>query len=700
MASSNPAATSTEPNSLAALRAAHSLVQRVGTLLDVGDLQRQLVQATADLTSSERALLLLLDEENAVLRIAADSQGQSSREQPFFSVFEPENDPVLSAWMDGRPNGAERAQMGETSPLNRLCQMLQLDGLYGVPLLDRRQVIGILALTAGQGSEGFTDEQREILRALAGSAAISLMNARQYSQTVKELASKNVELGILNQIDRELTDTIKLNHVFDMTLDWAIRYTNAQAATLGLYNQEKDELHFVYDIGYHIPAEQLAVLRSASSGGIALRVARSGYAETVPDVMTDNDYLLISNNIRSHMSVPVMREDRVIAVISVESRKLNAFTDDHQTFVQKLAVRAGVAIDNARLFADSVREREKLSRVLSSTADVVIVVGDDDEVILLNPSAIAALRLYPDQDYIARRFTEVTEDTDLLPIYQHAKRAGQSLVQEVTMPNKRMYHANLSRLENVGWIIVMHDITPVKETDQLKSELIATVSHDLKQPLSVMNGYIELLQMQQKLDDTGMHYTQIVLRSIENMRHLIDDLLDFARIETGLQLEMQPVSLEELLRRCVENIAPIASGKAMELKSDISTTLPPVAGDPQRLSQVFNNLVSNAVKYTPPEGRVRVWAEQREGTIRVAVQDNGLGISPEDQARIFDRFYRVRRAETENIEGTGLGLAIVKKLVEAHRGDIGLESHLGEGSTFYVTLPIYKNGNGKVEEKA
>jgi two-component system phosphate regulon sensor histidine kinase PhoR len=692
MASSNLAATSTEPNSLAALRAAHALSQRVGTLLDLEKLQGQLVLAVAELTASERAVLLLLDEENAVLRIAADLAGQSTTDQPFFSVFALHGDPVLTAWMDGQPHGTNCRQLGENSPLKWLCETLQIEGLYGVPLMDDDKVIGILMMAAGHGSEGFTDEQREILRALAGSAAISLRNARQYSETVKELAAKNVELGILNQIDRELTDTIKLNHVFDMTLDWAIRYTNAQAATLALYNQEKDELQFVYDIGYPISPEQLAMIRSTSSGGIALRVARSGYAETVPDVMADNDYLLISNNIRSHMSVPVMREDRVIAVISVESRKLNAFTDDHQAFVQKLAVRAGVAIDNARLFADSVREREKLSRVLSSTADVVIVVGDDDEVILLNPSAIAALRLYPDQNYVGRDFTQVCEDTDLLPVYQRAKRSGQGLVQEVSMPNKRPYHANLSRLEKVGWIIVMHDITPVKEIDQLKSELIATVSHDLKQPLSVMNGYIELLQMQQRLDEVGMHYTQIVLRSIENMRHLIDDLLDFARIESGLQIQVQPVVLGELVRRCVESIAPIANSKAMELKSEIAPTLPPVAGDPQRLSQVFNNLVSNAVKYTPPEGKVRVWAEQRDGTIRIAVQDNGLGISPEDQARIFDRFYRVRRAETENIEGTGLGLAIVKKLVEAHKGDIGLESHLGEGSTFYVTLPIYTNG--------
>ena len=138
----------------------------------------------------------------------------------------------------------------------------------------------------------------------------------------------------------------------------------------------------------------MLLLRS-QHGGIALRVARSGRAEVIPDVATDSDYVAVSSAIRSHMSVPVMREDRVIAVITIESRRLNAFTDDHLSFVAKLAARAGVAIDNARLYSEAVREREKLSHILSEIADIVIVIGNDDRVVLINQSAIAALRHFP-----------------------------------------------------------------------------------------------------------------------------------------------------------------------------------------------------------------------------------------------------------------------------------------------------------------
>jgi signal transduction histidine kinase len=172
------------------------------------------------------------------------------------------------------------------------------------------------------------------------------------------------------------------------------------------------------------------------------------------------------------------------------------------------------------------------------------------------------------------------------------------------------------------------------------------------------------------------------------MRRLIDDLLDFAKIETGIQLKLRPVSMFQIINDCVQAISPMAESKAMIVEVDVTSSTPPVHGDPDRLHQIFSNLIGNAVKYTPPEGKVRIRADVREGGLVVAIEDTGIGIAPEDQAKIFDRFYRVRRIETETIEGTGLGLAIVKKLVDLHQGNIGLESRLGEGTTFYVTLPI------------
>ena len=181
---------------------------------------------------------------------------------------------------------------------------------------------------------------------------------------------------------------------------------------------------------------------------------------------------------------------------------------------------------------------------------------------------------------------------------------------------------------------------------------------------------------------------QMIRRAVQNMRQLIDDLLDLTKIESGIKLDLQPVTINAVVVDCLESLRPNVQNKQMTVISEVNDSLPNVMGDKSRLRQVLMNLIGNAVKYTPPEGWIKVSAEPRGNMLRLTIQDNGLGISPEDQIHIFDRFYRVRRPETDSIEGTGLGLAIVKSLVEAHNGQIGLESRLGEGSTFYLTLPV------------
>lgn len=665
--------------------AAQRFTTITGAILELDRLKPAVVNAVMSVARCETVILLLLDDD-AALRVEAIS-GDVVRQPRDMALptFNRDDDPMVSAWKAGMEYKYTRPAESPEKPTTAddLALTLKLPAFLGVPLMYKDRWIG--ALVASNSADKSLPDG-DVLRMIAVNAGVAIHNARIYSDMMKELQAKNDELRILNQIDRELTETIKIDHVFDMTLDWAIRSTRAQAAALMLYDEAKDEMRLSYEIGYAMPMEQLADIIE-NDGGIAQRVARSGFPEIIPDVSADHDYVMLSSETRSHMSVPVRREEKVIAVIAVESRRLNNFTDQHQQFVEKLAVRAGVAIDNARLFADSVREREKLSHILSSVADVVIVVGYDDRLILVNQSAIAAFRLYTDRSYVNEVFSRVFGETSLNDVYQQAKRLGYTLSCEIEL-HGRTYYSSLSQLENIGWIIVMHDITPLKETEQLKSELLQTVSHDLKQPLSIMNGYIELMQIQNRLDETGMRYSNAVMRSIENMRRLIDDLLDFAKIETGIQLKLRPVSVFQIINDCVQAIMPMAESKAMIVEVEVTTSTPPVHGDPDRLHQIFSNLIGNAVKYTPPEGKVRIWAEVREGGLVVAIEDTGIGIAPEDQAKIFDRFYRVRRIETETIEGTGLGLAIVKKLVDLHQGNIGLESRLGEGTTFYVTLPI------------
>jgi len=285
-------------------------------------------------------------------------------------------------------------------------------------------------------------------------------------------------------------------------------------------------------------------------------------------------------------------------------------------------------------------------------------------------------------------FTEVIAFSPLVDLYRRAATSAESGDEELLLPNEHTYYVRATPKDGIGWIIVMQDITLFKEMDQVKSELIATVSHDLKQPLGVMRGYLDLLQMKNTFDDPSQNFVRMIDNAINNMRQLIDDLLDLARIESGVDLDFEEISLAELINDCVDANRPGAIHKhqtlTLNMPDNLTTT---IAGDRPRLSQVFNNLVGNAVKYTQESGEITVTVEPRDVTVRISVEDNGLGISPEDQPHIFDRFYRVRSPETDDIDGTGLGLAIVKSLIEAHRGKIRLESQLGKGSTFFVTLP-------------
>ncbi|MAS33198.1 MAG: hypothetical protein CL610_04270 [Anaerolineaceae bacterium] len=666
-----------------------NLVLSVGTVLDLKSLLKQLAAQVNIHLPASQCLILVADEDDPVLRFGAlhpapsDTRTQQMLESLSLGLFN-SSSPIIADWIAGNPFTLTAENTADQPELGWLLTMMAVDEVVGQPLMNRDELVGVILLALNEeGGEAL--ESR--LAAVTAAGALTIQNARIYSRTVHQAEAHMRELTILRQIDRELNDTIEPHHVFQMTLDWALRFTNAQAASIGLYDQETDELRIITTYGYDTSLEELQYLRAQSSS-IAHRVARSGRAEIIPNVADDKDYIRGANQTQSQLSVPIRREDRVISVISVESKKLNGFSDEHLDFVEKLAARAGVAIDNARLFDTTAREREKLSHILNNTADVVIVLGLDERLILINPAAFSALRLYPYENYVGRRFEEIFPNTPLMDAYKRAQNGTDPLVEEVEVASGRIFHMNVTTQENVGRIIVMHDITPFKEMDRLKSELIATVSHDLKQPLAVMNGYIELLLMHRKLDENGLGFLDMVRKSIQSMRQLIDDLLDLAKIESGIQLNMEPVDVKSLVDDCLESLQPNILGKALRVVADIPDDLPFLLADRARFQQILLNLTSNAVKYTQTDGEIQIRAEHRDKMVHIVVKDNGMGISAEDQTHIFERFYRVRRPETDNIEGTGLGLAIVKSLVEAHKGQIGLESRLGEGTQFFLKLPV------------
>lgn len=636
-----------------------------------------------------QVLWLNYDDVDATLNYCSSAPKRLPAPRLHLSLFNPLPGSALWQLKDGQIARLQLRELGSDPACQPLADALpDEDAVLLAPLWTPQRMVGAFIILADEATDALA-AIKTVLDSLASPLAAIWQHAQEQQQLHKKLLDTEREMEIFRRLDAELSDTIDLDYVFRMIMDWALRFTNADAAGLALYDAEQDRLRMMAHYGYRDGAIEIAEELPIDSSGITARVARSGQAEIIPDVSLDKDYFSVADGIHTQLSIPIMREEKVIAVLSLESRKFNGFNDDHLEFVRKLTNRAGIAVDNARLFAETQREREKLSHILRNIADNVIVVSPDNRILLMNYSAVLAFQLSTDEPYSGKLFTDVIAHSGLQRLFRDAAENNESANGELELPNGKFYFTYISRHAGIGYIIVMQDVTYYKETDKLKTELIATVSHDLKQPLSVMRGYLDLLGMTHSFEDErSKRYLENLEYAFSSMRQLIDDLLDIAYIESGLQLVVEDVDMRHVLDRCVRLYQQKAFDKDLSLRVEFPDSVPPVRGDEQRLQQIFNNLITNAIKYTPPGGAVRISADVRQHTLRISVIDNGMGIGPEDQAQIFERFYRVRRPETDSIEGTGLGLAIVKSLVEAHRGKIDLQSELGVGSTFRVTLPL------------
>jgi len=687
--STEPAAVT--PKQYQRLQQIHQATVEMTRIDEMDSLMETMVNRMSAIFGCPRALLLLVNPVDDEMTVGAvypepDDNDQRKRLQKAYINLTPlHHDPYVESWQQ-RALHLHNLNDNADSPITELVTLAGMtDQICMAPIYTGEDQPS--AILIGEIAENYADADKAIMQQFAESSGVILHTTRLHTDTVGKLADKMREMSMLQQLDRELNERIELPTVFEMALDWALRFTNANTATMALYDEITDSLRTARNYGYTISDDEIEHLRSQYGNTLTHRVARSGRIEVLPDVLLDQDYAWIDRQVRSQMAVPVMREDRVIAVIALESYKINAFTDDHISFVQQLANRAAVAVDNARLYDETVRERERLSYILSTIGDVVIIINTEGKIVLISQSAMSALQLRSDAHFHGKLFTEVIDFKPLVDVYRRAATSAESGDEELHLPNERTYYVRATPKQGIGWIIVMQDITLFKEMDQVKSELIATVSHDLKQPLGVMRGYLDLLQMKNTFDDPSKNFVRMIDNAINNMRQLIDDLLDLARIESGVDLDFEEIPLSELIEDCIASNRPGAIQKHQTLTLEMPDDVPTVAGDLPRLSQVFNNLVGNAIKYTQAGGDIKVNVEPRGVTVRVSIEDNGLGISPEDQPHIFDRFYRVRSPENDDIDGTGLGLAIVKSLIEAHRGKIRLESQLGKGSTFFVTLP-------------
>ncbi|MBV9605010.1 MAG: response regulator [Solirubrobacterales bacterium] len=324
-------------------------------------------------------------------------------------------------------------------------------------------------------------------------------------------------------------------------------------------------------------------------------------------------------------------------------------------------------------------ERRRLAVTIESLGDALIVTEPGSSVIsTVNPRAA---ELVPELTVGGR----VDDEDSPLP-REEAALAGETLVEH----NGRSLAVTAARLGSAqaGMVWTVRDMSERARLERAKSEFVATASHELRSPLTSIKGFVELLEHSSDgMSDRQREFIEIILKSTDRLVELVNDLLDVARIEADhVEINRRPIDVGEVVHEVVELIAPRVEAKHQRLTSYLSPTLPPALADPGRVRQIVANLLTNAHLYTPEGGTIHVGAEPDRAWVQILVQDSGVGMTPDEVERIFDRFYRAGNRSSSN-PGTGLGLSIVKSLVDLHGGQIAVESEPGQGTIFRVRLP-------------
>jgi GAF domain-containing protein/nitrogen-specific signal transduction histidine kinase len=617
--------------------------------------------------------------------------------------------------------------------------------ILAVPLILGSKTIGMLS-TQSYESNAYTDEDLQLLSTLANQAVVAIQNGRLFAETqrlAQELEQRVIErtaqlkreqqnTETLLRILTEVSSSLDLDRALNRTLSLLNEAIGAEQGTIMLLHPGDNLLHYRAGYGYlSNQSEEGGRGFSLKVGeGLAGWVFQNREAALIDDLQMDPRWVQSGSTSREHRSAivaPLLVAEDVIGVLMVFRREERYFTPDGLNLVKAIASQVAVAINNAHLYelirdqAERLgsmlrKEQEEASRsqaILEAVADGVLVTGANNRITFLNSSIQKILDIKADlvmdqplEDFgglfgkAASSWMQTIRGWSQSP---GSYQPGDTYAEQLELGDGRIALIHLAPviLQNdfLGTVSIFRDITHEVEVDRLKSEFVATVSHELRTPMTAIKGYVDVLLMGAggAVNENQSHFLAIVKNNIDRLNILVNDLLDISRIEAGrVMLAPQSLDLREIAEDVIGDVLRRSreEGKPMALSLNAPKNLPRVMGDAERVRQVIDNLVDNAYHYTPENGTIQVKIHALNATeVQVDVEDNGVGIAPADQERVFERFYRGEHPLVLATPGTGLGLPIVRQLVEMHNGKIWMTSAglPGKGSVFSFTLPIQKD---------
>ena len=368
--------------------------------------------------------------------------------------------------------------------------------------------------------------------------------------------------------------------------------------------------------------------------------------------------------------------------------------------IGQLAQAINLTIDHLREHVDLLtEENQQFSMVMEKMADGVLITDRLSYVMLINDAALRLLKT-TEAGALGRPFAEVVRHHQLIDLWQATREEGREQVAAVEIGRDLFLQAYVTPYQqngSRGYLVILQDLTQVRRLQTVRRDFISNISHELRTPLASLRAVVETLDAGALEDPpAARRFLSRAERELDTMTQMVEELLELSRIESGqVPLRVSAVDVRELVRVPLERLRPQAERARLNISVNFPAELPRVLADPDRMQQVFSNLIHNAIKFTPEGGDIEVRAElvtessEAYGNeVEIAVKDTGVGIPADDLPRIFERFYKSDRARTRTEEGTGLGLAIARHLVQAHGGRLWAKSKPGKGSTFFFTLPV------------
>ena len=551
---------------------------------------------------------------------------------------------------------------------------------------------------------------------------------KKYQQKTQQLRLEHQRTETLLRIMTELSSSLDFEQILQRTLEVLNDVIGASHATCMVLQTDNRKLTHLATVGYSTPLPPGGMPSALNiNQGLVGWIIGNRKSVLINDVLEDERWIQLPNSWYHHRSAvgtPIIMGDQLLGVLLLYYPEVGKFSVEQLDLIQAAANQMAVAIKNAELYHLTLNQKDELSTllrdqrvetsrsrsILEAIADGVLVTDQNGEITLFNHSAERLLAMNRAEligrpvdhfsdlfDGVALAWMETIKTWTQDPFSFNPMN---TFTEQVGLENGNVLSVNLAPVINneefFGTVSVFRDITHLIEVDRMKSEFVATVSHELRTPMTSIKGYVDILLMGVAgvLSDQQKRFLEVVQENTERLTILVNDLLDLSRIEAGqVNLNLQSLNLTELIDDVMLEInrLTVAENKTMMFDIQLPSDLPPINGDPERIRQILINLLGNAFHYTLENGKVSLSAHRVGDEIQIDISDNGVGISPKEQDRIFDRFYRGDNHMVIATAGTGLGLSIVAKLINMHHGRIWVQSSgiEGEGSIFSFTLPIY-----------